>query len=108
MAFVLVQEQPDMFTVEQYDAVTARMNVHEDPPKGLIAHTAGQSDDGKWRIVDIWESEEAYKRFGDERLTPAIREVLEENGIDPDSVPSPEATTFETYDVMPASSQWGG
>src|SRR3954470_3786579 len=100
MAFVLVQEQPDMFTVEQYDAVTARMNVHGDPPKGLIAHTAGQSDDGKWRIVDVWESEQAYERFRDERLRPAIRAVMEENGFDPDSIPEPTATTFETYDAL--------
>jgi hypothetical protein len=29
---------------------------------------------GKWRSVDIWESQAAYERFLDERLMPAVRE----------------------------------
>lgn len=33
-------------------------------PEGLILHAAGQTDEGV-RIVEVWESEEAWHRFAD-------------------------------------------
>jgi hypothetical protein len=45
------------------------------PAEGLLVHTAGEAEGG-FRIVDVWESEEAVQRFG-ETLMP----VLEELGI---------------------------
>ena len=41
------------------------------PPAGLILHVAGPTDEGV-RIIDVWESEEAWERFRAERLAPAI------------------------------------
>ena len=46
------------------------------PVEGLLVHAAGQGENG-FRVVDVWESEEACRRFG-EQLQP----VLEEVGID--------------------------
>jgi hypothetical protein len=43
----------------------------ESAPKGLILHVAGPTDDG-FRIIDIWESEEAWQEFRARRLAPAI------------------------------------
>ena len=37
------------------------------PPPGLIVHAAGPTDEG-FRIVGVWESEEAWQRFLAERL----------------------------------------
>jgi hypothetical protein len=34
------------------------------PPEGLILHAAGRTDEG-FRIVEIWESEEAWRSFAD-------------------------------------------
>ena len=45
------------------------------PPAGLILHTAGPLVDGGWRVFDVWESEEAFWQFFDERLLPAAREL---------------------------------
>ena len=40
-------------------------------PAGLIVHVAGPTDDGI-RIIGVWETEEAWRRFVAERLAPAI------------------------------------
>jgi len=54
---------------QQYERVTAAMV--EPVPSGLILHVAGPTDEG-FRIIDIWENEEAWQRFQAERLAPAI------------------------------------
>jgi hypothetical protein len=43
------------------------------PVDGLLAHTAGQGESG-FRVVDVWESEEAFGRFG-ETLIPILQEL---------------------------------
>jgi len=43
------------------------------PVAGLLVHAAGQGDKG-FRVVDVWESEDAFRRFG-EKLTPILKEV---------------------------------
>ncbi len=58
----------------QYDAVHSHMNIDGDPPKGLIFHSAGPIDGG-WGVIDFWESREAFDRFTESRLGPAIGEL---------------------------------
>jgi hypothetical protein len=41
--------------------------------EGLLAHAAGQGEDGFW-VVDVWESQEAVDRFG-EMIGPIARAV---------------------------------
>lgn len=41
------------------------------PVPGLLVHVAGQGPNG-FRVVDVWESEEAFRRFG-EKLTPILK-----------------------------------
>jgi hypothetical protein len=55
-------------TVEDYDKLNAEIG--DDPP-GLILHAASRTDGGV-RIVDIWQSEAAYRRFEQEQLMPAM------------------------------------
>ncbi|MBI3048547.1 MAG: hypothetical protein HYY76_09595 [Acidobacteria bacterium] len=43
------------------------------PVKGLLVHVAGQGEQG-FRVVDVWESEEAFRRFG-EKLVPILQAV---------------------------------
>lgn len=43
------------------------------PVDGLLVHAAGEAPGG-FRVVDVWESEEAAGRFG-ETLGPILREV---------------------------------
>ena len=43
------------------------------PVPGLLAHIAGQGKNG-FRVVDVWESQEAFRRFG-EMLVPILRSL---------------------------------
>jgi hypothetical protein len=52
----------------------SRMSSPSDwPVEGLLVHVAGQGEKG-FRVVDVWTSEEAFRRFG-EKLIPILREV---------------------------------
>ncbi|MEV6211489.1 hypothetical protein [Kitasatospora sp. NPDC051914] len=43
------------------------------PVPGLISHTAMPTPGG-WLVVDVWESEEAFQRFG-EIIVPILHEL---------------------------------
>jgi len=80
MPVVLVHQGPTL-TQERYEETvrrltggTGRLEKPSDwPVDGLLVHATGQGPNG-FRIVDVWESEEAAQRFGD-RLLPVLKEV---------------------------------
>ena len=79
MAVGVLSAAPE-FTKEFYDGVTEKMFGHTpmregDSPEGLIVHSAGQGDQGYY-VYDIWESREAFERFMEEKLGPALAEVM--------------------------------
>jgi hypothetical protein len=43
-------------------------------PEGLVLHVAGPTDEG-FRIIAVWESEDAWERFRDYRLGAAVETV---------------------------------
>jgi hypothetical protein len=61
-------------TQQQYEAVHQHMDVDNNPPEGLIFHSAGPIDGG-WGIIDFWESADAFDRFAQGRLMPAVGEL---------------------------------
>jgi hypothetical protein len=67
VAYAYVQDVASSW--EQYEGVAGALV--DPPPDGLILHVAGPTDEGV-RIIDVWESEEAWQRFRSERLEPAI------------------------------------
>lgn len=82
MAIGVLFEIPGM-TQEQYDAIAGRLTQERGlkrrsdwPVEGLVVHAAGPTDGG-WRVFDVWESAEAFERFG-QHLGP----VIAEEGID--------------------------
>jgi hypothetical protein len=83
MAIIAVFQAPG-FTKDVYEDTVrkvsdgkSRMESPVDwPVPGLLVHAAGQGESG-FRVVAVWESEDAFARFG-ERLLP----VLKEHGID--------------------------
>jgi hypothetical protein len=79
-----------------YDAVNEKMDIDNDPPAGLIMHTAGRTPEGAWRIFDVWESREAFDRFTEERLQPALREVIGDQMADAE----PPQEFYELHNVM--------
>ena len=79
MAWALVQTATEM-TWSDYESVTQALGVDSDPPDGLIVHAAGEVD-GKWRSVDVWESEADYNRFREARLMPAVIQAMGEEAV---------------------------
>lgn len=80
MAVVLIHQGPTL-TQEKYDEVVRRFTEGKDavespsdwPVDGLLSHAAGEAPSG-FRVVDVWESEEACRRFGDV-LMPILQEI---------------------------------
>lgn len=80
MPVVLIHQGPTV-TQENYEETVRKLTGGESrlespsdwPVEGLLVHAAGQSDSG-FRVVDVWESEEACRRFG-EQLAPILQEV---------------------------------
>jgi hypothetical protein len=96
MAVIVIQQVAA--TVEQYRAVNDAMDTSGNPPAGLILHTGGPVDDGDLRVVDIWESAEAFQTFAAERLGPTIVQVMG------DGAPTPSVEIRELYDVIKGAS----
>jgi hypothetical protein len=71
--------QAPQFTRERYEQTVLKITDGKSrvespadwPVEGLLAHAAGESQSG-FRVVDVWESEEAFARFG-ERTRPGPR-----------------------------------
>jgi hypothetical protein len=69
----LTQERYEQ-SVRKLSGGKSRMESPADwPVKGLLVHIAGQGARG-FRVVDVWESEDAFNRFG-EKLMPVLQEV---------------------------------
>ena len=66
MSYAFVQDVAASW--EQYERVAGVLV--EPAPEGLVLHVAGPTDEG-FRIIAVWESEEAWQRFRGERLLPA-------------------------------------
>jgi len=80
MAVVAVFQGPTV-TRERYEASVreltggrSRVETPSDwPVEGLLLHVTGETATG-FRIVDVWESEEAFRRFG-EALAPVMAKL---------------------------------
>ena len=97
MAIVRIQDTPTQDgSTSLYDQVSEKMNVEGDPPAGMILHTASVTDDGRILIVDVWDSQEAFDRFSDERLMPALREAM--GGDPPDGAAN--VTVHEVHNLV--------
>ena len=82
-------------TTDQYDAVQKALDIENNPPDGWIAHTA-QDLGGKIRVIDVWESPEAFGAFAESRLGPTIAETL---GDDAPPPPEPEFTELHNAET---------
>lgn len=61
-------------SVKKLTGGRSRMEKPEDwPVPGLLVHAAGQGPKG-FRVVDVWESEQAFQKFG-EKLKPILKEL---------------------------------
>jgi hypothetical protein len=73
MAIVIVNEMPGG-SQELYDEVTNRVMPGGELPDGCRDHIAGPIEGG-WRVITVWESEDKFNQFRNEKLIPAIEET---------------------------------
>jgi hypothetical protein len=84
-------------TRDTYDQVDAAMNFRSGQvPQGLLIHTAGDAS-GVWQIVEVWESENAMRRFDQEHLMPAIQRAFGDANTFENR---PEETIYEADTVL--------
>ena len=90
MPIVAVFQSPGL-TQQVYQQVCRRLagkdrmeSASDWPVAGVLTHIAGQGAQG-FRVIDVWESEEAFRRFG-EKLIPILQEIGVEGA--PDVYPS--------------------
>jgi len=73
MAVAILLEWPGL-TQQQYEQAMKELQLDANPPAGGMFHVAGPMTGG-WRIVDVWESAEAFHRFSEERIIPAVTKI---------------------------------
>jgi hypothetical protein len=86
----------DGVTAQQYDDTRDYVGWETDPPDGALSHVAWFTDDGGFRVIDVWETPEHFQNFVDTRLTPGT----EKAGIQgqPDVTISPAHRVFNNSD----------
>ncbi len=91
MAIAMLVDNPSG-SQEVYDKVRANLGFSEDElAEGGIVHVAGPSPNGGWRVIEVWESQEAMEKFVAERLGPALKEA---------GVERPEPQRWEVYNLV--------
>jgi hypothetical protein len=83
MAVLAVHKVPSL-TRERYEQVVERLtggksrfdSAEELPFEGLLVHAAAETEDG-FLVIDVFESQEAFERFGEQ-----IGEIPREVGIE--------------------------
>ena len=78
-------------TPEQYDQIRAKLGVGDSPPPGASLHIAARDEDGKIRIVEVWESREKAEEFG-----AKVRAARDEEGIGGDE---PQIHYLEVHNI---------
>ena len=91
MAYVRLFDNPEG-TQEQYDAAANQLGVtSENMPPGAVLHVAGPGPTGRWRVVEVWESEDAARKFDEETLLPLLQSV---------GVERPEAQSWPVHNLV--------
>ena len=88
MAIVVLQDFPGG-TQEQYDQLLEKLNLGGKSPQGNLVHIAGPIEGG-WRVVDVWESEDALNAF-----LAVLMPMSQSAGIAP-----PQVTTWPAHNML--------
>jgi heme-degrading monooxygenase HmoA len=71
MAILMIAEVEGQ-TPEKYDAMLAQMGEPMRKAKGFISHLAGPTEDGGWRVIEVWETKEDATRWFAEAVHPHL------------------------------------
>lgn len=74
-----------------------KAEIGNEQPKGLVVHLVVKLDGGL-RHIEVWESQEDWERFREERVEPAVGKVLAAAGL-AQRPPPPVEQEMEVVDV---------
>jgi len=90
----------DSMGESDYDGLMAAMGLADldaPHPDGLLAHLAGATPGGGWRVIDVWETEAAAEAFyGSDRFAP-VRDAAGAAGITSTAWPLHRVTTRDAF-----------
>ncbi len=72
------------WTKDGYEQAMRMLNLPPGPPPGSLVHMSGPMEGG-WRIIEVWESEEAATAF---YSSASFQEMVKETGVSPNVVAS--------------------
>ena len=90
MAWGFIMEFP--VPAEEYDRLDREVGPN---PEGLIVHIAAKSGDGM-KIIDVWESKEAFERFERDVMMPAAEQA---GTAPPEGSGGPPREEFEVHNL---------
>lgn len=94
MPYAFTQDVP--IDAATYERITDGLGT--EPPKGLLVHLAVERPEGGLRYFDVWESEEDWDRFREERLHPVVHPLLRQVFGD-QLPPEPEITPLSVVQL---------
>ena len=77
-------------TLEQYDQVVEGLNLGGKTAPGGILHFAGIVD-GNLRVVDVWESQEVFDKFTQEKTIPLMKKF---------NLPMPKIISWQVHNIL--------
>lgn len=73
MALTVMYDLPEI-THQRYGALVRATNLDKRLPPDLTFHAAWEKEDGSgWQIFELWDSDEAFRTFLQEKFAPAMR-----------------------------------
>ena len=78
-------------TPEEYDQLRAKLGIGDGPPPGATLHIAARGDDGRIRVIEVWDSRENAEEFGQR-----VRAAREEAGF---GAEMPPITYFDVHNL---------
>jgi quinol monooxygenase YgiN len=78
-------------TQAQYDQARNEVAPDNQALPGMLFHVAGQIEN-VWRVIDVWESQEAADNFIKEKLGPALQRA--------NVSAQPQVQVFQVHNIM--------
>lgn len=65
-----------------YEQVSGKAMPEGQLPEGCQVHIAGPTEGG-WRVITVWDSEDQFHQFRNEKLIPGLQEAGAEDRVAP-------------------------
>ena len=91
---VVVVNQIEGGSQDFYEQVNPKV-MPDGLPEGCQLHIAGPTEGG-WQVITVWDSDERFQQFRDEKLIPALREAGGDDRI------APQIKTNPVHNLMTA------